>query len=172
MSLSKFKQEIDKLHLYQDSKTSFMMFISWMFSFIGIMALYVKLDQTKYSVSTEIASTFFIFSISVLSDFLIRKDKKTIFLSRLIYCIIYSSFAYVVFVCIASFVGIEISLQCWDIVYLICKVFLVLLGIDSIILYLFPPYNEINFDDSEIEKEDIKTKYKDQFEKSLRGNTK
>lgn len=170
MSLLKLKKIVDKLHLYQDSKTAVMMLVSWIVSFLGIRALYGKLDQPKCAVSAEIASTFFIFSISVLSDFLIRKEKRSSFLSRLIYCIICTSFAFVAFVCIASFLGSEISLQCWDVVYLICEVFLFILGVDTVVLYLFSPYKEADMQDTELMNEDIKKRYTEQFEKSLRGS--
>ena len=151
-----------------------MMFVSWTVSFLGIKALYVKLDQPKCALNSEVASTFFIFSISVLSDFLIRKEKRKNFFSRLIYCIIFCSFTYVALVCIAAFTGSEISLQCWDIVYTICFVFLIILGIDAIVLYLFPPYEyeDINIKNNENNTENLKKKYVEKFETSLQGKLK
>ena len=136
---NKFRLFLDDFHFYNDVKTSFIKFCACAVSFIGILSLFQKMQNTNYWDNTGLQSSFFIFSISFLADIGLILHKKKNIIVKMLYGIFFTLFLIVILICFASLSGMVIQDCYWKIILIFFIVFLSILLIDTFLVYLIPP---------------------------------
>lgn len=135
----KVRRFLDDFHFYKDGKTSFIMFCAYAFSFIGILSLYQKIQNTNYFDNAGIQSSYLIFSISFLAEIGLKLNTKKTIIVKMLYGIFFTLFFIVILICFASFTGMVIPDCYWRKIMVFFIVFLITLLLDSFLVYLIPP---------------------------------
>lgn len=130
---------LNDVHFSDSVSDALLKFISWGLSFICILAFFIKNDSFE-----NLASSYFVFSATVMADLAMRFLKKTHTIAKILNLILFLAFFYV---SICAFLGLlktPLANRIIDSLFIICIVFLILLLIDFILIYLFSFKTVIN----------------------------
>lgn len=149
------------IHFSDSASDSVLKLISWLLSFVCIFAIIIKNNSAE-----NLASSYFIFSATVMADLAMHFSTKTNPVARFINSLLFVAFLYVA---ICAFLGmLEASLP--DFImksqFFICITFLILLVIDFLWIFTFPLKKLENKSNKDLDYE--KEEYIKAFEAKLK----
>ena len=118
------------------------MFCAYAISFIGILSLYQKTQNTNYFDNAGIQSSYLIFSISFLADIGLKLNTKKNIIVKMFYGIFFTLFFIVILICFASLSGMVVPDYYWRKIMVFFISFLIFLLLDCFLVYLIPPAND------------------------------
>lgn len=144
---NRIRKLLDDFHFYKDMKTSFIMFCAYAVSFIGIISIYQKTQKINFVENIGLQSSYLIFAISFLAEIGLKLHKKKNIIVKMLYGIFFTLFFIVILICFASLIGMIIPNCYWKVILIFFIVFLIILLIDSFLVYLIPPFIDVSSGD-------------------------
>ncbi len=139
MKSDKINKILNEIHLYTNKVESLVKSVIWAISWIGgIMTIYDIQDKRA------LGSAYFIFSLSLLMEFVDKIKEKKRILSRIIHTLFCAMMVIILLISMMSLLGVSEFEYQYEAMFIISVIIMVLILLDSVIVWVSPEYLELD----------------------------